>query len=637
VTLFMAVAACVGVLQLAVLGWPAGRTVRIGTLLLAVLVGVYACGVVVLALEYLYTRGASAILGQRLSETVRTASYTVDPFIEEIGKVAPLLIVAVSARVRRQWGLTDYVLLGAATGAGFGLLEAVLRVSHRTDSAIAIAEGWVIPVGLSAVFIPDLGTSLTSWLPAPFSAESLAFVTEPETYVHLAWSAGAGLGAGVLLRASGPRRLFGLVPIAYVSAAHAAHNYDVSVTGHSAVGDALATPLMWSNQLLWLLPPACLAVAGVLDRRDIARGRAATADVLLTNDRGALLTFAGLRPPWTTIIATRFVRARRSLFYARGTDADLHDAVRAIRDAMAGSNRREAWRGVAVPAGTFAVGRLLRDWRLWSWLVLAVPTVVYLVVAAFPSTGGLQNAIIDSDVSRIVLPALMAAALLWLAWRLAELIRERTPPVLGEGLARTRLRLLAALAALPVGAYSLWRVVGGADLDDPAIRNFHLLDALAAALLIALVVLVIALAVAAFPPGGLALAGIGGAGGAAVTISGELVLGTAIVGTLSTILLMQANSGGSGSGGDGGSAGPNGPERDGIRLDSTGKVHGRLPNRVPDHWTRSDLNELAADLRTSIRNRNLEQIRLGEDGPHRARIAQEEQLLRQIERILGGR
>jgi RHS repeat-associated protein len=72
------------------------------------------------------------------------------------------------------------------------------------------------------------------------------------------------------------------------------------------------------------------------------------------------------------------------------------------------------------------------------------------------------------------------------------------------------------------------------------------------------------------------------------------------------------------------------------RLDGTGKVHGQIPDHVPENWRRSDLEDLADDLRGSIQTRKNEQNRLGEDGPHRERLRQEERLLRQIERILGG-
>ncbi len=71
-------------------------------------------------------------------------------------------------------------------------------------------------------------------------------------------------------------------------------------------------------------------------------------------------------------------------------------------------------------------------------------------------------------------------------------------------------------------------------------------------------------------------------------------------------------------------------------LDGTGKVHGPLPSSIPKSWSHSMLRELAADLRISIGTRRREMRRLGEDGPHRRRLQQEERLLRQIEKRLSG-
>ena len=73
-----------------------------------------------------------------------------------------------------------------------------------------------------------------------------------------------------------------------------------------------------------------------------------------------------------------------------------------------------------------------------------------------------------------------------------------------------------------------------------------------------------------------------------------------------------------------------------LRLDRTGKVHGEIPSYVPRNAIRESLRELSVDLRISIETRRTEQRRLGEDGPHRERIRQEEQLLRQVDKILGG-
>jgi RHS repeat-associated protein len=73
-----------------------------------------------------------------------------------------------------------------------------------------------------------------------------------------------------------------------------------------------------------------------------------------------------------------------------------------------------------------------------------------------------------------------------------------------------------------------------------------------------------------------------------------------------------------------------------LEIDATGKVHGKLPRSVPKQWTREQLEDSASALRQSIANRKAELRRLGEHGPHRARIGQEERLLRQIEKKLSG-
>src|SRR5918995_77268 len=143
----MVLAAVYGVLQLAALGWLAGRSVRISTALLCIAVGIYGCGVATLILQAIYTRGVAELTGERMADVVRVASYTVDPFFEEIVKVTPLLLVGMHVRTRFQLGLTDYLVLGGALGAGFGLLEAILRFSHRGGRAIAVPDGWLIPSG----------------------------------------------------------------------------------------------------------------------------------------------------------------------------------------------------------------------------------------------------------------------------------------------------------------------------------------------------------------------------------------------------------------------------------------------------------------------------------------------------------
>jgi len=78
-----------------------------------------------------------------------------------------------------------------------------------------------------------------------------------------------------------------------------------------------------------------------------------------------------------------------------------------------------------------------------------------------------------------------------------------------------------------------------------------------------------------------------------------------------------------------------------LGTDGTGKLHGELPN-VRDaqakisSMTREQLEQSAEELEKSIATRQAEQLRLGEEGAHRARIEQERDLLRAIKKALGG-
>jgi hypothetical protein len=69
------------------------------------------------------------------------------------------------------------------------------------------------------------------------------------------------------------------------------------------------------------------------------------------------------------------------------------------------------------------------------------------------------------------------------------------------------------------------------------------------------------------------------------------------------------------------------------------RLHGPLPDYVPDNWDDEYLEELEDDLETSIRNRESVQRQKGESSPrgagHRRRIDEERRLLRQVKKRLG--
>jgi len=73
-----------------------------------------------------------------------------------------------------------------------------------------------------------------------------------------------------------------------------------------------------------------------------------------------------------------------------------------------------------------------------------------------------------------------------------------------------------------------------------------------------------------------------------------------------------------------------------FALDATGKIHGELPDNIPDNLSRNQLEEARDVLRQSIKARLQESADYaGPDANHMARIRQEQQLLRQVEGQLG--
>ena len=121
-------------------------------------VGIYACGSVAAGLELAYARGVVAVTGDPLIIADRVASYTAAPAIEELVKVAPIVVVAWNLRTRFQWGLADYVVMGGGLGGGFALLEAMLRYgASAADAVTSPGGGWIVATGLNAPCIRGLG------------------------------------------------------------------------------------------------------------------------------------------------------------------------------------------------------------------------------------------------------------------------------------------------------------------------------------------------------------------------------------------------------------------------------------------------------------------------------------------------
>ncbi len=69
-------------------------------------------------------------------------------------KLLPLALLMLIPAIRRQWSITDCVLIAAATGSGFGLTEHVFRYASYPHTAHAVSGGWMVPPGFNRVFVP---------------------------------------------------------------------------------------------------------------------------------------------------------------------------------------------------------------------------------------------------------------------------------------------------------------------------------------------------------------------------------------------------------------------------------------------------------------------------------------------------
>jgi protease prsW family protein len=575
VVLLMLAAGCWGVLQLAVLSLGT-RTVRSGTLLLAMAAGAYACGVTAVLAELAYTRLVHQLTGQPLQQVVETAGYTVDPVIEELVKLIPLVLVAVIVgRVRAQWGLTDFLLLGAAVGAGFGLFEALLRFSGRARQAFPDGDGgFFLPTSLYPPHIRSLVHTATSWLPPPIETLDILGGNTPDLNLHLVWTALAGLGIGLVVRLRGGRRWLGLLPLAYASLDHAANNYAITADPSGATGALLGGMAVLRSGLPALLLLALVATT-VLDRLVLRRVRGSHPDLLLADERTgsrsvvALGRFARVALPATGLVALRFALTRRSVRYATAADragrrpalADdvgvLAAAIDAARDPARWRTARQEVSGTRPPV-----------WRRWPGLValvLAVPLVAYFVVGAVPQTAGLQQAMQSPPIVWTLAVLTLAAAVYAAVQvsRLARTVPEQLTLAWGEELLRSGLRLLVGVCAVTATVAVFGRLVlGGLRPDATVVVNYHALDAVAQAyLLVALLMLAVALMVVLFPPGGgLVAVGVGRLAAGALANPAVLAKAAVLLGALGAIL-MQASSYGGGSGRGGGSGGGGGTPR----------------------------------------------------------------------------
>ncbi|MFF0080715.1 PrsW family glutamic-type intramembrane protease [Streptomyces canus] len=561
-TLLMTAAALYGVVQLAVLTWPT-RSVRLATLLLTVLAGASVCGTAAALTEFAYTRVISDATGRSLAEVVHGTAYTTAPWVEELLKTAPLLLAGAYAKVRRQWGLTDFTILGAGLGAGFGLLEALLRYPLDADRALPRHGSWLVPDSLTPPYVPGVGEVLTSWLPSPAGPLDLGRTGDVRvaTFTHLVWTALAGLAVGLLWRSSARWKPLAVIPFAVAVAHHTLNNY---VAAHPG-GDARR----WLDSLddkLWAAPLLALLLAMAVDLTCLHREKRRLPGVLTAGERAdgdtaaAVVRYTAWSLPWTPLIMLRFVRLRRNLCYAArvgppGTLEPLHRTVAELAVRIDATDNPESWRTaaarsrIAAVVGRTGLRRLRRPFFLIP-CVLLLPSVLYLGVGSFTSTRGLQEYFTTGYGPKILL-AFAVAALAWTVCVLTLLLRTwrwAADHPLAEALATHRFRCASAVATTTVGALLLYRSTGPTGPEGRLVPAAHLIEALDHTLTYLGFALLLLSLLALFPPAaGFALAGIGAVGG----LTAEAALIAARLG-LAGIVLMAAGTA------DGGAAGETG-------------------------------------------------------------------------------
>ncbi|GAB3760337.1 PrsW family glutamic-type intramembrane protease [Microlunatus parietis] len=561
--LLMIIAAGYGVIQLALLG-SATRSVRVSTLLLAAMAGAYACGAVALIGELGWTHLVAMITGDRLHEVIRTASHTVDPFTEELVKVVPLIVIALLARrLHKQWGVTDYLLLGAAIGTGFAWMEAMLRFAGAASRAIGDSSGGFLLPSLAPPQITGLGPTLLTWLPPPVRTADILGLAGAAVNLHLVWTALAGLGLGLLVRMRGWWRLLGLAPLLYASVDHAVNNYAI-VSHHEGFVEWLLSVAEALRNLLPFLVLVGLVLAVGIDLFLLRSARRETEHLVTRAERSSkagafvLFRYATFGPPWSALVALRFALARRSVRYARAATPDqappLEATVREIAVMIDSSFDRAAWQGDRLRELRPSVDpvKLITNWRVVLWLILGVPLFLYFVVGAVPATGGLQN-LMESRAVFLGVVALTVIAILYGAWQLVRLImelRQRDHGGWGEAVLRAGLRISIGAAALLGGTGAVIRALTGTEGSGRALDTYHILEALGQALLAVGILMALAGLFVMFPPGGaLVLAG-GGVLAEGVAIAGILKI-AAVLGLSGIALMAAAQNGGHGGGGGG--------------------------------------------------------------------------------------
>jgi hypothetical protein len=327
-------------MQIALLTAP-WRTVGIRTIALAFCAGFGVTAPLVLFIQWAWVNAYQDITGTWSfvmffpGQLVETAGYTVDPFLEEIGKLLPLILLMVLPRTKYRLGLSDSLVLGAALGAGFGFAEQTMGITEwvpeRGLSWSSFNQAWTVPFFLSSLYIPGPLKILTSWVPSPMQSDSLpsfewlgAQLELAEFNHHLVWSAVAGLGVGVLFRVRSRLRWLGALLWLWAGFDHVFVNFVLSsqkIHGFFAVA-AVFSALTGFGQWATLALAVGIAVACLYDAKTQQRALREAPELWLAEEKqlgfplGSILAF--LKHPLRLLGAVvRFMRERNNWAYAQ--------------------------------------------------------------------------------------------------------------------------------------------------------------------------------------------------------------------------------------------------------------------------------------------------------------------------------
>ncbi len=549
-----------GVFQLWLFASPT-RTIRFRTAMTGFVCGAVVTFPLAVLLGWSWVRLADRFVTRPRFELVLWASWTVDPFIEELVRLVPLIVVLmVVPRCRWQWSLSDLVVLGAAVGSGYRWGEHLARYPSAPNPVWAelspYAGGWFLG-GLDGTKVEPPWVWVFDWLPEGVTVADNTFA--PGLFqiynVLLVWGTLGGLAIGLWTvgdrQAAVSRwslRSTSVALVIFAGLSHAAVNAQARA-GEWPLGllsvPRLFEPWFWAWPLFALtLAMAADWIMAVRSEYDPSRFRVTEA-----NEPIALATLALQRPAVSVPAVLGFVRMRRNAVRLAPADdepADLADAVAAM--ALTLSTQLESdiglWDEVATERAQIRRTRLR---RLVGWPGLLLSTAVVLLwlfpVAYFVAGGtfrwaGVQNWIIDHS-SFAVAPAVAAALLTVVVAGLTVTRWPSIPDTISELKARLVFGLLTQGFTLAGTGLILYRYRTGNSLNGPLMTNvFHGLEAMAALLLVAgLAVLVLAAGIVLLSTGAVLLPTGGVLFGLTAT---ELAIGATVM-SASRLALMNAS------------------------------------------------------------------------------------------------